>query len=50
MYLQSEYVTKAKTGTIKKIRKENKKNKKETNKTPVKNKKTAINAIIYVTC
>ena len=50
MYLQSEYVTKAKTGTFKKIRKKKKKNKKKPTKDQERTRKTPINAIIYVTC
>ncbi len=50
MYLQSEYVAKAKTGTFKKIQKEKKKNKKEPAKDQKRTRKTPINAIICVTC
>ena len=50
MYSQSKYDTKAKTGTIKKIRKEKKREQKRTSKRPGKNNKKAINAIICVTC
>ena len=39
MYLQSEYVTKAKTGTIKKIRKEKKREQKQPTKAQERTRK-----------